>query len=211
MKWIEQGAADVAFHTATDKANVFLIGDSIRRGYCATVKEKLSGVAEVFYPEENCRSSQFIIFSLKRWAAMFDDPSRVTLVQFNCGQWDAAHWSGYQYSLTGEAEYGKNIRAIVFLLRSFFPNAKLVLATTSPMNPDEGAIAAAVNPRTNEEIDRYNRVAIEVAVAEGIAVNDLNAYMKGWGEECYKDLCHLTSEAFGRLGEEVARRLRDYI
>lgn len=208
MKWVEQGESDVVFHTSRDKANVLLIGDSIRRGYCAVVKRELADVAEVFYPEENCRSSQFIIFSLKRWAAMFDDPARVTLVQFNCGQWDAAHWSGYECSLTSETEYEKNIRYIIALLRKFFPNARIVFATTSAMNPDGGAIAAAVNPRTNEEVDRYNRIAVAVAEKEGVAVNDLNAYMREWGSECYKDLCHLTYEGFVRLGEEVARFLR---
>ena len=40
---------------------VFLIGDSIREGYCEKVKEALRDRAEVIYPGENCRTSQYIV------------------------------------------------------------------------------------------------------------------------------------------------------
>ena len=49
MEWIENGASEVAFHCSDEKKNVYLIGDSIRRGYCATVKEKLSIIKTPFY------------------------------------------------------------------------------------------------------------------------------------------------------------------
>lgn len=207
MKWVENGESAVEFCCSNEKKNIFLIGDSIRKGYCKTVKEQLCDVAEVFYLEDNCRSTQYVIFNLKRWAGMFDNCSKVDLVQFNCGQWDTAHFNGYEFSLTGSEEYAKNILAICVMLKRFFPNAKLVFATTTPMNPDGGS-TGGVNPRSNEEVDEYNRIATKIVASQGISVNDLNAFMRSWGSEYYKDTCHLQPFAFALLGGEVARYLR---
>ena len=37
---------------------VVLLGDSIRMNYCKYVKSKLEGIAEVYYPDDNCRFAQ---------------------------------------------------------------------------------------------------------------------------------------------------------
>ena len=105
MNFVENGNSEVVFKCSDTKKNIFLIGDSIRKGYCAYTKKALQENAEVFYFDDNCRSSQYIIFSMKKWAGMFDDTSKVDVVQFNCGQWDTAHWNGYELSLTSEPEY----------------------------------------------------------------------------------------------------------
>lgn len=207
MKWIENGYSSVEFLCSQQKKNIFLIGDSIRCGYCATTKEELEDIANVFYVDENCRSTQYVISSLKGWSEKFSHPELVDIVQFNCGHWDAAHWSGYKLPLTSEHEYQKNIEAIIYLLRYFFPNAKLVFATTTPMNPEGGSIGG-VNPRSNEDILRYNEIAIKVALAHNVMINDLNAYMRDWGSEYYIDTCHLTTAAFETLGQKVANQLR---
>ena len=210
MQWIENGEAEVSFICSDEKKNVFLIGDSIRRGYCLTVKRELNDIAEVYYPMDNCRNTQHVITRLKKWSNMIDDLSKIHLVQFNCGQWDAAHWNEYELSLTSESEYERNIKMIIDLLKKFFPNAKIVFATTTPINPVLGSIGA-VNPRSNEEVDKYNKLAISVCKKEGVTVIDYNAYMKDWGGECYKDICHLTPEAFIELGKEVAKNLRKFL
>lgn len=210
MNWAENGNSDAIFQCNESKTNIFLIGDSIRKGYCETVKNSLSDAAEVFCFTDNCRSTQYIIFNLKKWANMFDDCSKVDIVHFNCGHWDVAHWNGYELSLTGADEYAKNITAIIKLLKNFFPNARLIFATTTPMNPNGGS-TGGVNPRSNEEIDRYNRIAAEIAREQGVIINDLNSYMRNWGSEYYADTCHPTPAAFVLLGKEVARRLRAYI
>lgn len=210
MKWVENGIADVAYLCSDEKKNVLLIGDSIRIGYCGTVKEELAAVAEVFYPPENCRSTQNTITSLKKWAALLSDPDKIDLVHFNCGQWDVAHWNGYEFSLTSEDEYARNISMLIFLLKKFFKNAKLVFATTSPMNPLVDTMPA-VNPRNNAEVNRYNEIAVEVCNRACVPVNDVHGYMCEWGSECYTDTCHLTKEAFEVLGKEIAKRIKEYL
>lgn len=204
--WVENGETAHKFFCSEYKKNIFLIGDSIRRGYCATVKENLADIAQVFYVDENCRSTQFVIFSLKKWAEMFDRPELVDIVHFNCGHWDVAHWNGYSLSLTSEDEYAKNIQMIITLLRHFFPNAQLVFATTTPMNPDGGSIGG-INPRSNESIEKYNKIASRIAMENGVEINDLNKYMKNWESKHYIDTCHLTPDSFAVLGKEVARVL----
>ena len=119
MKWVENGAADSIFTCSDDKPIIFLIGDSIRRGYCHTVKDELADAANVFFVDDNCRSTQYVIFCMKRWAALFDHPEKVDVVQFNCGHWDVAHWHGYKTCLTSESEYAKNIQMIIDSFRSW--------------------------------------------------------------------------------------------
>ena len=208
MNFVENGASNVIFKCSNEKKNIFLIGDSIRKGYCAHTKEALKDKAEVFYFEDNCRSSQYIIFSMKKWAGMFDDTSKVDVVQFNCGQWDTAHWNGYELSLTSESEYAKNIRMIIFLIKNFFPNAIVVFATTSPMNPDG---QNGLNPRSNAEVTRYNELALEVTKDCNIPVIDVNAFMRDWESEKFKDSCHLTDLSNKELGNFVAAQLERFI
>jgi lysophospholipase L1-like esterase len=77
------------------------------------------------------------------------------------------------------------------------------------MNPAPGV--TGVNPRSNAEIDRYNEIAQGVMDACGVPVVDLNAKMADWGSDCFTDLCHLTQEAFARLGRLVAAELLQYL
>ncbi|MGI6279973.1 MAG: SGNH/GDSL hydrolase family protein [Acutalibacteraceae bacterium] len=208
MAHIGDGKVEKEFNCLKDRPNIFIIGDSIRLGYCETVKKELENAAEVFYPDENCRSTQFVISSLNRWSNKLSDKSLINLVQFNCGHWDVAHWLGYEQPLTSIDEYEKNIKMIIALLRKIFVNAKIIFATTTTMNPN-GSIG--LNPRSNSEIDRYNQVAVKVATEQGVLINDLNKITRDWGSECYADYCHFTKEAFQTLGKEVARYLKEFL
>lgn len=208
MAHVEEGKTNVKFICSDQKKNIFLIGDSIRMGYCRQVKEELSDAAEVFYPEENCRSTQNVIVSLFGWSNLFDDPAKVDVVQFNCGHWDAARWSGELLSLTSEEEYGRNVRMIIRMITKLFPKAKIIFATTTPMNPDgqQGG-----NTRTTEEIARYNEIAKAAVQENAIPVNDLFAATQDWDSSCYADYCHFTAEANETLGKAVANALRRYL
>ena len=56
-------------------------------------------------------------------------------MQFNCGHWDAAHWDGDDSALTTVEEYGRNVRKIIHRIRRYWSEAKIVFASTTPMNP----------------------------------------------------------------------------
>ena len=201
MAFVENGNAETRFLCSSTKKNVFLIGDSIRQGYCAGVKETLADRANVFYVEDNCRSTQYVIFNLNIWRNMFSDPALVDVVHFNCGHWDIAHWLGGTLPLTSTQEYGRNIQIIIDMLKVLFPNAKLIFATTTTMNPS-GEVG--INPRTNAEIASYNQIATAVAQENRIPVNDLFAITAAWDSGVYRDYCHLTPEANRVLSKTVA-------
>ena len=205
MGYLEDGnAAALELDYDPQKVSILLIGDSIRMGYCKTVRAQLADVANVFYPAENCRNTQNVITNLHAWSKQFpaDD---IGIVQFNCGHCDVAHWSGDEESLTSADEYRRNIQMIIRLLRKFFPKAKLVFATTTAMNPN-GIVG--VNPRYNSRIELYNRIAVEVANESAVAVNDLYAITKTYTTEMYRDHCHLTEPTSEALGKAVADFLR---
>ncbi len=208
MGYLEDGnATAVERNYDPHKSGILLIGDSIRMGYCKTVREQLSDVANVFYPEENCRNTQNVITRLNAWSQEFP-ADEIRIVQFNCGHWDVAHWNADEEPLTSPEEYRRNIQMIIRLLRKFFPKAKLVFATTTAMNPS-GSVG--VNPRNNDEIERYNRIAVEIAKTSEITVNDLYAITKTYTVEMFRDYCHLTVTAFEELGTAVAGFLRQLI
>jgi len=186
---------------------VLLIGDSIRMGYCEAVKEALNDCAEVIFPSENCMSSQYIIMRLIYWCNLCEK-DKVAIVHLNCGQWDVGHFNGTPEPLTSLEEYRKNLRMIVWTLRNFFPEAQIMLATTTPMNP---AHPETINPRTTEEIIEYNRVVKEVAQELGLPVNDFFGESKDWSEELYLDYCHLTDEGYQRLAKKVTEAVSAYI
>lgn len=208
MLHLEDGKTNKQFDCSHTKKNVFLIGDSIRMGYCASTREALSDMAEVFYVADNCRNTQYVITRLNAWANMFSDRTLVDVVQFNCGHWDIAHWSGGELSLTSEDEYARNIQVIIDMIIKLFPCAKIVFATTTTMNPSG---QAGVNLRTNGEISRYNEIAKAVASKNNVAINDLFAITKDWDSSCYRDYCHFAEEANVILGQAVATALKSFV
>ena len=199
--FLEDAASEPAQKTS-DLPEVLLIGDSIRQLYCPYVAEALRGQAEVKWPaRENCQNTQHVLTNLSRWRGLVASPK---VVQFNCGHWDAAHWDGDDEPLTSVEEYAGNIRKIIRRIRRYWPEAKIVFATTTKMNPsgEQGR-----NTRTTEAIRAYNAAAVKVAQEEGVAVNDLFAATEKWPASHYKDYCHFNKEASRRLGRIVAERL----
>lgn len=209
-KYVENGETEKEFYVSKDKKNVFLIGDSIREGYCANVKKYLKDKAEVFYINDNCRSTQYVIFSLKGWWNMFDNADKIDVVHFNCGHWDVARFSGCELPLTSEDEYAKNLHLIAFLLRRFFKNAKIIFATTTPMNPDGGSVGGS-NPRSTATISRYNEIAVKAMKEESIPVNDLFAFTRNFDSGCYQDACHFTQEASAMIAKQVSKRIEELL
>ena len=202
--YVEEGSLTTGKAVNENKKQVLLIGDSLREGYCEYVKEELKDIADVYFPLENCRNTQYIITSLRLWVK-YCDPEKVDVVHFNAGHWDVAHWSEVGDSLTSLEDYGKNIIKIVKIANILFPNAKVMFATTTPMNP---SITAPVNPRTTEEIIQYNEVAKKVCKENNVPVNDLFELAITWGEEMFKDYCHLVDDGYKLLAHQVSNEIK---
>ena len=186
---------------------VVLLGDSIRMGYAPFVREMLRGSAEVFFPEENCRFTQYMLVNLRQWLAGAGNLNEIRVIHWNSGHWDIAHYYGARHSLNSAAQYAGMLRRIHRQMVSFCPQAKIVFALTTPMSPVD---ARAEHPRTNEEIERYNRVAAKVMEEFSVAVNDLYSAVAGRAE-LYADYCHFTADGYRFLATLVARCIQDIL
>ena len=186
---------------------VLLIGDSLRMGYCEEVKRLLADRAEVIYPGENCCSTQFVWMRLLSWPNLCGTEN-ISVVHFNCGQWDVSQFFDCGEPLTSLAEYEKNLRCIVKTLRKLFSNAVVIFATTTPMNP---RYPESPHPRTTQDIIRYNDAAKRIMKEMNVGINDLFSVCEPWGEEYYIDYCHLTQKGYSILAERVAEFIKPYI
>ncbi len=180
---------------------IYLLGDSIRLGYCGIVRESLADVAEVVYPAENSRSTYNVIELLNEWRR-FTRPEEVKIVHFNCGHWDAAYIPEDNNVMTTLDCYYANVKRIIHRLRCYYPNATIVYATTTRMNdtiPDN---------HTTADLLEYNRVGVRAAEESGVLVNDLFAVTKDWDASMFRDSCHPIDEGYNILGKTVATYLR---
>lgn len=203
MAFIEDG---VKPKCAKTRDTVYLIGDSIKGCYAAAVREELNDIADVVFPEDNCRNTQYVLTSLNNWLNICN-PESVKVVHFNCGHWDIAHWNGEDRSLNTIEVYADNIKRIIKRLKTTFPNAKIAFATTTAMSP---TYTTCTNPRSNGEIAAYNAAAI-TACDEDVYIDDLFEITKNYDADKYADYCHLSQSGSKALGKEIASFLRELI
>ena len=181
---------------------IILIGDSIRMGYDAYVKEKLAGRAEVLYPAENCRFAQYTYRYLGEWQREGGWGNDADLVHWNAGLWDVIHL-GDEAPLTSPEQYALTLGQIARRIRLLFPRAVSVFALSTPI------VEEGYGPdfrRSNREIERYNGIAREVLTKEGTLIDDLYAVMKDVPESGRSDMTHFyTPEGTERIGNAVLR------
>ena len=165
---------------------IVLIGDSIRMGYDKYVKEALEGVAEVYYPEENCRFAQYTLRFLHEWKNKGKWPDDVDLVHWNVGLWDVGEIFGEE-PMSSPAHYAEMIERIDRRIRMLFPKAKVVFATSTAVREDgyKGQFH-----RYNATIEQYNRIALDTLAGTETTINDLYAHTKEIAPECCSDMTH---------------------
>lgn len=185
---------------------VFLLGDSIRIGYCEAVADLLKGRAEVLYPNENCRFTYYVLAAIGLWAAAIPDRGSVDVVHWNCGQWDMAQFEEGQPLISVE-EYADALKRIHAMIRRYFPNAQILFALTTPVR--SGVPLKA--PRTTADVIRYNEAAAKVMKELNVPVNDLFAAAQKIPDEWYADAVHFKSEGSQVLARAVVRALQEYI
>ena len=179
---------------------VVLIGDSIRMGYDKYVKEALSGVAEVYYPNENCRFAENVLRFAHEWKKNGEWPDDVDLVHWNAGLWDALELFEDE-PLTTLDYYEQAIFRIHKRLRMLFPNAKLVFATSTAVLEDK---CGKNFRRKNSTIEEYNKTAIRALEGTGTLINDLYPFSKSCPEEFHSDWVHFrTPEGMALIGGKV--------
>ncbi len=183
---------------------ILLIGDSIRSGYDGYVRESMEGKAEVFWPGENCRFAQYTLRCVHMWK---DDLGldNVDAVHWNVGLWDTLRIYGDEI-LTSPEVYANYIERIEKRLEFIFPGAKIIFATSTPCI-EEGFIKE-FEWRSNADIEKYNKIAIEVLAPMGVRINDLYSLLKDAPESYHSDQTHYyTAEATALIGTAVNKIL----
>ena len=166
---------DPSYHAPPDVPGlprVLLLGDSISIGYTLPVRERLRGIANVHRPAENCGPTKLGLAHLDQWLGS----GHWDLIHFNFGLHDLKYVDaegnvadvakGRQ--LAAPAEYEKNLRTLVARLQK--TGAVLIFATTTPVPSGTGF-------RVEGDERRYNQVAREVMRENGIAIDDLCAFV----------------------------------
>ena len=179
---------------------VVLIGDSIRMGYDKYVKDALNGVAETYYPAENCRFSTYVLRCAHNWKDEFKCDDDVDLVHWNAGLWDVLELFGDK-PLINLDTYADNVARIDKRLRFLYPKAKIVFATSTSVNEE---IANPNFMRHNEIIKLYNKKAIEVLFSTDTVINDLYSLTEKFPMDYRSDWVHFyTSQGTEKIGGRV--------
>ena len=175
--------------------NILLIGDSIRMGYDKAVKKTLDGIANVYYPEENCRFAAYVLRYLHEYKELLNG-EELDVLHWNAGLWDCLRLFEEEPHTPIEI-YRYYIERICVHVKKLFPKAEVIFATSTSVLQDE---MSPEFKRYNKEIEEYNRVAAEVVSKHGFAVNDLYSVAVSLPAEAHSDAVHyytpIGTEAF---------------
>ena len=178
---------------------LLLLGDSIRSFYCKNVAQELEGRMRVVWPAENCRFTLYTLRFISEWVHLVDNPEDVKVIHWNNGLWDASRHTADGLPLASGEEYGKNLERIITELRARFPKAQIIFATTTCVDPRFPYVR-------NEDVDEYNRIALEIMRRHDIPVDDLHAVMAAHPEYIREsDRIHETEEGARALAKQVAQ------
>ena len=189
---------------------ILLIGDSISIGYRDFVKLAFKDTAKVYFPEENCRFATFVLRGLydwKQWLGCGDD---VDVIHWNAGLWDGLIMPDGKPLVSFE-RYCEDVERICVIMRNLFPKAKIIFATSTPVQENLFPIKYQYYRRYNKDTERYNTVACEIVLRQGGAINDLYSLMKDVPVSYYSDQTHFyTKEATQIISEQVIRAIELY-
>ena len=176
--------------------NVLLIGDSIRIGYDKSVKSSLEGIANVVFPEDNCKFASYLLRFLHEYKNKLLPDQDVDVLHWNAGLWDCLRLFGEDV-LTPLDVYAYYIDRLCIRIKKLYPNAKVIFATSTRVLSEKMGVNFK---RYNEEIEAYNAAAVEVVKKYGFTINDLYAVSTTLPEEAHSDPVHyytpMGTEAF---------------
>lgn len=174
---------------------LYLIGDSTRMGYGPYVKRALEGLAEVYWPYENSCFAAYTYYSLGDWEAVLRIGEDCDVVHWNVGLHDVIRFTGDDPVSTPEI-YGYYIERICQHIPFYYPKAKQIFATSTPIVEDRHSFW--IN-RKNEDVINYNKVALEVLSKYDVAINDLHSIISAAPIDVFTDHAHLSTP----LGREL--------
>ena len=178
-----------------------LLGDSIRSAYAPQVKELLADECEVWWPTENCAFAKWTLYSLRFWR---DKLNEADVIHWNNGLHDVVRMFPGDGPFVSLGEYRDAIFKLGRELKK--TGARVIFATTTPIGPKNEY------QRSNQDIESYNRAALDILVPMGIEIDDLHALvMQNPGEMLSDDDTHPSEEGVRLLAHSVAGCIRKSI
>ena len=175
--------------------NLLLIGDSIRMGYDKSVKKTLDGKANVLFPDENCRFASYVLRNFHEYLKDVDGKD-IDVVHWNAGLWDCLRLFEEEPHTPIEV-YAYYIDRLCIRIKKICPNAKIIFATSTSVISEK---MSKDFKRYNEEIEAYNKAAVEVVEKYGFEINDMYALSVSLPMEAHSDPVHyytpMGTEAF---------------
>ncbi|MSU24865.1 MAG: SGNH/GDSL hydrolase family protein [Opitutus sp.] len=178
---------------------VLLLGDSISIGYMLPARARLDGKANVHRPAENCSDSGKGVKTIDKWLGS----EKWDVIHFNFGLHDLKFLDEKGTLVSPEkgqqvasvAAYEKNLRDLVARLKQ--TGAKLIFATTTP-------VPAGSAGRVEHDEVRYNTAAVRVMKENGVAVDDLHAFVAARQDKIQlpKNV-HFSKEGYEQLADTV--------
>ena len=169
--------------------NVLILGDSIRIGYDKSIKASLEGIARVEFPEENCRFAAFLFRHFNDYMKLFNG-EKIDVIHFNTGLWDCLRMYGEEPQTPIEI-YSYFMERLCVRIKKLAPEAKVIFASSTAVISEK---MESDFKRYNEEIEAYNKVALEIVKKHGFEVNDLYPISKLLPESAQSDGVHYYTE-----------------
>lgn len=145
----------------TSKPGILIIGDSISIGYTPYVRDELSDYS-VVHTTCNAQSTTNGLKHIDEW---LEYRKHWALVTINHGYWDIPP----NPEAVGLEAYAANLRLEVSKAKAH--SDRVIFLTTT-------AVILDWHPFTNEDVDRYNTVALQVMQELNVEVIDLNQVSK---------------------------------
>ncbi len=182
---------------------ILLVGDSIRMGYDKSVKETLNGIAEVYFPQENCRFASYVLRYISEYSELSPD-GQFDIIHWNAGLWDCLRLFE-EDPHTPIDVYAYYIDRICIRIKKLYPNAKVIFATSTSVLSEK---MSKNFKRYNEEIEEYNKVAVDIVKKYGFEINDLYSVSTTLPESAHSDTVHYyTSVGTAAFTEKVLEHL----
>ncbi|NQU39867.1 MAG: hypothetical protein HQ523_07945 [Lentisphaerae bacterium] len=184
---------------------VALIGDSIRMGYEESVRNELSGWADVWTPEQNGGTSENILAHLDEWLAT----GHPSILHINCGLHDLRKEFGQDTPAVPLDRYAENVRTILTRTKTE-RELTVIWALTTPVNQEWHHKNKSFD-RLETDVIAYNLVAAKIAGEWDVVVNDLFATVMSAGRDTVllPDGVHFKPEAYALLGKTVATCIKN--
>lgn len=199
---------------------VLIYGDSISIGYTEYVRASLENKACVYRLHTNGQSSNHFITRMETLRKKMFQPYLKNgwnfewdVIHFNVGLHDLKYLAGKKLDKENGKQvstlklYEENLHKIINYLKTNYPKAKLIFATTTPV--PEGA-----DGRFAGDAVKYNKVALKVMKQyTKVIVNDLFTFsipiLKEYGVK--KGDVHYKPEGSRLQGIEVSKKIADAI